>query len=230
MTLSRHAVPDGVRGRQPYVYAFNTAGIPQVWFGSGGVASRAVGANIYPVFDIAQWAATSSAWRPARAIRSLAISISSWSSSRSAARRSPVSAAAASRHSRVWTGVGGAQPADPITFQPDGRIVAADARQARRAERLRRRALSLRRYARCDIRPRRIQHDRFGSDDFGRRIAQQGRPLRDRRQRLQAARRDDGSLRTASPALPDCRTTVASTPASVASAASSRISAAAVRP
>jgi len=155
-----------------YVYAFNTGGIPQAWFGSGGVASFTVGANIYPVFDIAQWGnylgMAAGARNPLTGNFDFVVVELTLGGA-------PVSGFGVGgiAYSRLWTGVGARNRLTGITFQPDGRIVAAG-RSAKPGEQY-------------DFVAARYRYDGtpdptfglagfstidFGGDDFGRRIAQ----------------------------------------------------------
>jgi uncharacterized delta-60 repeat protein len=107
-----------------YVYAFSTAGAPQTWFGSGGVAVFTVGAVSYPIFDIAQWGnylgMAASVVHPVTGNHDFVVVELNLGGA-------PVSSFGSGgiAYSRVWTGVGARNRLTGITFQPDGRIVAA---------------------------------------------------------------------------------------------------------
>ncbi|MBL8300805.1 MAG: hypothetical protein JNN30_20890 [Rhodanobacteraceae bacterium] len=116
-----------------HVYAFSTNGIPQSWFGTGGVASFTVGANIFPVFDIAQWgnylAMAASARNPATGNLDFVVVELTLGGA-------PVAGFGTGgiAYSRLWTGAGARNRLTGILFQPDGRIVAAG-RSAKPGER-----------------------------------------------------------------------------------------------
>ncbi len=154
-----------------YVYAFDTAGAPQTWFGAGGVASFTVGANIYPVFDIAQWG---NYLGMAAGTRHPVTGNFDFVVVELTLGGAPVAGFGSGgiAYSRVWTGVGARNRLTGITFQPDGRIVVAG-RSAKPGERY-------------DFVAARYRYDGtpdatfglggfstidFGGDDFGRRIA-----------------------------------------------------------
>lgn len=155
-----------------YVYAFNTAGAPQAWFGAGGVASFAIGANIYPVFDIAQWGnylgMAASARNPVTGNFDFVVVELTLGGA-------PVSGFGSGgiAYSRMWSGAGARNRLTGITFQPDGRIVAAG-RSAKPGEPY---DFVAARY-RLDGTPDAsfglagFSSIDFGGDDFGRRIAQ----------------------------------------------------------
>ncbi|UXI67432.1 hypothetical protein [Tahibacter amnicola] len=107
-----------------YVYAFNTSGVPQAWFGAGGVATFTVGTAIYPVFDIAQWgnnlAMAASARNPATGNHDFVLVGLSLSGA-------PLGGFGTGgvAYSRLWSGAGARNRLTGLVFQPDGRIVAA---------------------------------------------------------------------------------------------------------
>jgi uncharacterized delta-60 repeat protein len=107
-----------------YVYAFDTNGVPQTWFGAGGVAIITIGPAIYPVFEIAQWGnylgIAASARNPATANFDFVVVQLSLSGA-------PVAGFGTGgvAYSRLWTGAGARNRLTGLAFQPDGRIVAA---------------------------------------------------------------------------------------------------------
>lgn len=107
-----------------YVYAFNTSGVAQAWFGSGGVAVFPVGNAIYPVFDIAQWGnylgIAASAMNPATGNQDFVLVQLSLGGAPVAGFGSGGIA-----YSRLWSGAGARNRLTGLTFQADGRIVAA---------------------------------------------------------------------------------------------------------
>lgn len=107
-----------------YVYAFDTNGVPQVWFGAGGVASFTVGTAIYPVFEIAQWGnylgLAASARNPATGNLDFVVVQLSLSGA-----PVPGFGTGGVAYSRLWTGAGARNRLTGLAFQPDGRIVAA---------------------------------------------------------------------------------------------------------
>lgn len=111
-------------GDKLYVYAFNTSGVPQAWFGTGGVASFTVGSGIYPVFDIAQWGnylgMAASARNPATGNYDFVVVELTLGGA-------PVAGFGVGgiAYSRQWIAAASRNRLTGIAFQPDGRIVAA---------------------------------------------------------------------------------------------------------
>lgn len=107
-----------------YVYAFGLNGLPQGWFGTGGVASFAVGTGIYPVFDIAQWgnylAMAASARHPVSGNFDFVVVELTL-----AGAPVPSFGSGGIAYSRVWSGAGARNRLTGLAFQPDGRIVVA---------------------------------------------------------------------------------------------------------
>lgn len=105
-----------------YVYAFDTNGVAQTWFGSGGVASFAVGMAIYPVFDIAQWgnylALAASARNPAGGNLDFVVVELTL-----AGAPVPSFGSGGIAYSRIWSGAGARNRLTGLAYQPDGRIV-----------------------------------------------------------------------------------------------------------
>ena len=107
-----------------YVYAFDTNGTPQSWFGTGGVSVVTVGLGIYPVLDIAQWGnnlgIAASARNPATGNFDFVVAQMSLSGA-----LIPGFGSGGVAYSRVATGAGARNRLTGLAFQPDGRIVAA---------------------------------------------------------------------------------------------------------
>lgn len=107
-----------------YVYAFDTNGVPQAWFGTGGVSVVTVGLGIYPVLDIAQWGnnlgIAASARNPATGNVDFVVAQMSLSGA-----LIPGFGTGGVAYSRVWSGAGARNRLTGLAFQPDGRIVAA---------------------------------------------------------------------------------------------------------
>lgn len=107
-----------------YVYAFDTNGTPQAWFGTGGVSVVTVGTGIYPVLDIAQWGnnlgIAASARNPATGNFDFVVVQMSLSGA-----LLPGFGSGGVAYSRLYTGPGARNRLTGLAFQPDGRIVAA---------------------------------------------------------------------------------------------------------